>query len=316
MNKYLKGYTLTERWETFKKQDVSAIFPLISALEELSRNPTDTNIDIVRQLEKEFQPQIKKLDLEDQKVLDDMVIRILYQASNKLNDDYTRWDYTLARADDKGIEKWFEMLNNEVMHSEESMTLYKSSGESNEDYIRKQQGHLEEIDKIWEKLVERIESGEVFLTKTYRDFFEKQLDRKRVVIKRHIDNFDDNKFGEWLKAVRNKKGWSLARASEETNTSPSYIHRIERGVRSVPSVTKLEQLAEGYKVPYNKMIIMASGGVQSIDQYIQNGAFTIRDKVATAEEVDQVAELTRLISENDLEGAQDQLHLVIELLNE
>lgn len=314
MSKYLKGYTLTERWETFKKQDVSSIHSLISAVEELSTNPSSTNIDVVVQLEKELQDEISKLNEADRDVLEDMIVRILYQAHNKLNDNYTRWEYTLSRAKDKNIYEWFEKINNEIMSSEDLITSYQSSGSSSDAYIKQQQEHLDNTNEVWNELLSTASKNELLST-YYINFFKKQLDRKRVVIERHIENFGDDIFGDWLKSIRIKKGWSLAKASEETNASPSYIHRIERGVRSVPSVTKLEQLADGYNIPHNKMIAMASGGIETFDSYIRNGAYTIKGKVATDNEMEQLAELASLISENDIRGAQDQLDLIFDMFN-
>lgn len=314
MSKYLKGYTLTERWEAFKKKDVNSVYSLISAVEELSINPSTTNIDVVRQIEKDLNNEVRELNGEDRDVLEDMIVRILYQAYNKLSDNYTRWEYTLDRAKDKGLYEWFEQINNEVMKSEELMSDYQSSGESNDDYIDSQQVLLNEINKLWNELTDYVQNNDL-LSDYYLSFFRKQLDRKRIVIERHIENYGDDMFGEWLKSIRLKKGWSLARAGEETGASPSYIHRIERGVRSVPSVTKLEQLAEGYDVPYNQMIAMASGGVESIDQYIKNGAYTINGRIATNEMMEQFSELVNLIVESDLSGAQDQMQIIHDNLN-
>lgn len=312
MSKYLKGYTLTERWETLKKHDVSSVGSLISAVEELSNKPNDKNIKIVVELEKLLSDDIAKLDNEDKFVLEDMIVRIMYQTLNKMKDDFTRWDFTLLRAEDKGVYDIFEGLNNLIMKSEESMRNYSSSGGSNNKYIEQQQQFLDEINKLWEQFDIDYKDN---MSDFYYKFFKRQLDRKIEVIQRHIKQFDDNTFGEWLKSIRLQKGWSLARASEETGASSSYLHRIEKGNRSVPSVTKLEEIAKGYGISATRMITMASGDIQSVDNYIAKGAFTIHGKLATKVQKNQLGELMQLISENELEDAIQQLELVMKTIN-
>lgn len=306
--KYLKGYTITERWETLKKNNVSEVMPLINGIEELSKSPDTEKVEMVIVLEKDLKGEINQLDEDDKYVLEDMIARILYQALNSIKSDFTRWDFTLMRADDRGFGSTFEELNNLIMKSEEAMRDYSSSGDSNEAYIQKQQIFLDDINNIWDEFKQENKES---MSDFYYKFFKRQLDRKREVIKRHVDQFEDNKFGEWLKSIRLQKGWSLARAAEKTGASSSYLHRIEKGTRAVPSVTKLEQIAQGYNVPQAKMITMASGNIQQIDDYIANGVFLLGDELATDEQKDHLSELMTLISENELSDAIKQLEVVI-----
>lgn len=306
MAKYLKGYTLTEEWETLKKKDVSDVLPLINAVEELSTNPSERNIQIVKQLEDSLKEEVMNLEKEDRDVLEAMLVRILYQAGNVVNNGLKRWDFTMLRAKDKGLEEEFFRLNDAIMKSEELAESYQSSGSSNKAYINQQQEFLELVDNAWADANSHIEKNN-YISKYYNTFFEKQVDRKRKVIKRQIKHFDDNTFGEWIHNLRNSKGWSLAVAGEETGVSPSYIHRIEKGVRNVPSVTKLEQLAKGFGVPSGEMISMASGGIQPISAYIEQGAYTIDNKLATTEQKENISELIQLILEKDKNGAVEQL---------
>lgn len=302
MPKYLKSYTLQERWETFKSQgnNIHLVAPLISAIESLSNVPTVENIDMVRQLERQFEPEMRQLDAEDLAVIEDMVTRILYQAYQQTQEGITRWAFTLERARDKGYALDFNKMNDIITESEGLMKAYANAGYTPNEYVALQRGYLAKLTEQWGYVQEKLAAQ---LSPFYRDFFERQFASKRDVIKRHVEYFQDNAFGEWLHGLRIEKGWSLVKAADKTGVSSSYIHRIEKGRRGVPSVPKLEQLAEGYDIPYSTMIVMASGDIQPLDVFIEEGAYLIGGKLALGDVKDEYAELVRLIaSDEDEDG--------------
>lgn len=315
MGKYLKVYTLTERWETFKKQDVRSVDHLIDAIELLSQNPTEENVETVRELEKEHVYEIGELDAEDREVLEDMITRILYQSQQRTENKLTRWEFAIQRATDKGIGQYFEVLDDIISKSEEEMRKYSSSGASPEEYVSLQTEYLGELNKAWERTEDAMNENSDIST-FYENFFDIQVHKKRGVIQRHIDYFQDNTFGEWLAGIRQDKNLSLAKAAEITGVSSSYIHRIEKGTRGVPSVAKLEQLASGYDIPSNEMITMASGGLQSVDNVIENGAFLVSGGVATDHQKTMLADFMRTVLEGSEEEAIEQLQIVRDSLND
>lgn len=312
MAKYLKSYTLNERWETFKQQDVFEVYPLIDAIEDLSMNPTKINIDIVRQLEDKYDVAIRQLNAEDREVLEDMIVRIMYQAYRQVDDSYTRWNFAMDRATDKGVGKEFSKLGETIEKAEEAMRQYASSGIKPEDYVELQKKNLRNLSKTWDTIMPKLKQR---LTPYYVDFLSNQFRTKRDVIRRHIDYFDNNTFGEWLSSIRDSKGWSLVRAAEETGVSSSYIHRIEKGTRSVPSVPKLEQLAKGYGIPHSTMITMAGGDVVPVDTYLESGAYLVNGEVASSNMRHEFAELMRVVLEaTDSEEVLEQVNNIRGLL--
>lgn len=312
MSKYLDIYNLNEKWETFKNSNVHTVLPLIDEVERLTQTPTEEQIKIVRQLEHKYQHDIKELEDEDQYVLEDMITRVLYQAYLQVKDSYTRWNFTLERASDKGFENDFEQVDGVILEAQESMRQYSSSGNSPEEYAEEQKTFLNKLDTLWENAESKLKRH---ASAFYQEFLTRQVQRKREVIQRHIEHFQDNTFGEWMRSMREEKGWSLARAAEVTGVSSSYLHRIERGTRGVPSVKKLEQLAKGYDIPHSEVIIMASGEVKPVDTYIQEGAFQLKGNLADKKQKHAIAELIRMVVEDEMEEATKQMKLLRNLID-
>lgn len=315
MSKYLSAYNLTEKWEVFKSVGTYTVFPLVSAIENLSQNPTEENVDEVRDLENLHKEEISELDSEDREVLEDMIVRQLFQAQRQYRDNYTRWKFAMQRASDMGLGDSFEVVNDIIDVSEEAMKNYANSGDSPEKYVSTQQDYLDELNSAWKK-TEKEMKDKRNISEYYYDYFERQFQRKRGVIERHIQYFRDNSFGQWVAGLRNKKGWSLATAAKNTGVSASYIHRIEKGTRGIPSFTKLNQLAVGYDVPTSEMITMASSGIKTLEDYVAEGAFLINGGLATDNQKGNIADLMTLITEGTEKEAIEQLLQVRKMIND
>ncbi|MEQ9852148.1 MULTISPECIES: helix-turn-helix domain-containing protein [Pectobacterium] len=62
-----------------------------------------------------------------------------------------------------------------------------------------------------------------------------------------------HRIGNTLKTLRQEKGWSLTRASEETGVSKAMLGQIERG-ESSPTVATLWKIATGLNVAFSTFI--------------------------------------------------------------
>jgi len=54
-------------------------------------------------------------------------------------------------------------------------------------------------------------------------------------------------FAEWLRVVRQVKGWSLRKAESRCGVSKAYLCQLEHG-RADPTITMLKRLAKGYGI--------------------------------------------------------------------
>ncbi|WP_415462211.1 helix-turn-helix domain-containing protein [Clostridium saccharoperbutylacetonicum] len=59
----------------------------------------------------------------------------------------------------------------------------------------------------------------------------------------------NNAFGKYLKQLRIDRGLSLKDVENQLGLSASYIHRLEVGNRSNPSIVVLKMLSDFYEVP-------------------------------------------------------------------
>ncbi|MCA1025024.1 MULTISPECIES: helix-turn-helix domain-containing protein [Bacillaceae] len=64
--------------------------------------------------------------------------------------------------------------------------------------------------------------------------------------KANILEMIDERFGELVELLKQKRGYTLQELSDKTNLSPSYIYRLMRGYRGCELTTKLNILLNGF----------------------------------------------------------------------
>lgn len=78
-------------------------------------------------------------------------------------------------------------------------------------------------------------------------------------------------FGNAIKALRNKKHYSLRQVSQQSITngkpaiSPSYWSLVERGARNIPKVDTLERMAKGLRISQEEILNLAGLSSKSDD---------------------------------------------------
>lgn len=89
----------------------------------------------------------------------------------------------------------------------------------------------------------------------------------------------NEKFGLYLKFLRENKGYSLIQLQELTGISSSYINRLESGDRKAPSYPIIERLAEALGVDVIELLNISGTAktdkTESIFQLILKNDFTI-----------------------------------------
>ena len=60
--------------------------------------------------------------------------------------------------------------------------------------------------------------------------------------------------GEYLKKIREEKGYSLREAGKRTKIAEAYLWQLENGKREIPRPEMLKKLAEGYGVPVETLL--------------------------------------------------------------
>lgn len=68
------------------------------------------------------------------------------------------------------------------------------------------------------------------------------------------------KFGAYIRRLRESKGWSLREVEEKSGKSISnpYLSQVERGERNVPHLDLIERLAKTYGEPLDNLLKAAN----------------------------------------------------------
>lgn len=77
-----------------------------------------------------------------------------------------------------------------------------------------------------------------------------------------------NRLGEYLQYLRGEK--SLGQIEVKTGITKSYLSKIERGIRGIPSIRVLRKLAEAYQVDYH-VLLQKAGYIDSMPSVIVVG---------------------------------------------
>lgn len=302
MVRYLATYTDTDKWETLKDGDVRSVLEVIEGLEFLSEEPTLENIYNFKQTEKAHFEAISELDADDRLVLEEMINKVIFQSYRANHNNYTRWLFALERATDLKIEDDISKVNVVVNKAQKLMDNFAATGDADV-YSEQLEEVLNELDTVWADVQSELDH----LSPCWLAFFEENVERKRNVIVRHMEHFRENGFGFWLESIRAEREWSLAKAEKETGVSASYIHRLEKGHRGVPSFGKLRELASGYDVSFETVIAMATDGVKELDEYIEDGIFEMNDMVVSPKVQYDLAEMIRALKSDDMVSAHLKL---------
>lgn len=118
-------------------------------------------------------------------------------------------------------------------------------------------------------------------------------------------------FGEALRELREKRGYTVNQLAIYSDVSPALISKIENGKRGIPKPETIEKLAKGLKMEYTDLMILAghiNGGAKDLeDEFIEDidleltneelmakHNIMIDGRVATAEEIKEFIAFVRL----------------------
>lgn len=132
------------------------------------------------------------------------------------------------------------------------------------------------------------------------------LTRKLRTVTNRVERSVFSGFGSMIRNRREELGLSLKQIEEETGISPSYINRIEKGVRKAPSFRIIEQLAKALDMPVNKLINVAESPAQktvsSLEELLLTSQFTVNGKRASKQSKEKMVEFIKKLSEADWSG--------------
>lgn len=89
-------------------------------------------------------------------------------------------------------------------------------------------------------------------------------------------------FGETLRELREKRGYTVNQLGIYSEVSPALISKIENGKRGIPKPDTIEKLAKGLKMDYTDLMILAGhidgDTKESEDEFIEDIDLELTDE--------------------------------------
>lgn len=101
-----------------------------------------------------------------------------------------------------------------------------------------------------------IKAIEALSDKKYAEEKEK-LYRRISILQKRLDRSVSNEFGVFLRKLREERGLTIKELAEMVNVSPSYINKLEIGLRNAPTYPILAKIAEALSVDINSILKIA-----------------------------------------------------------
>ena len=134
-------------------------------------------------------------------------------------------------------------------------------------------------------------------------------------IKAYAERFNRLSFGQWLEIERRKQGLSLAELASKSDLSASYLSRLEKNTRGIPTVDILRQLSKGLNIPLYQALSHTTeefDEIPSFSELIENNEFKFRESTASSSERNGIISLISHIEK--IPKGELHMHDVMELL--
>jgi transcriptional regulator with XRE-family HTH domain len=155
-------------------------------------------------------------------------------------------------------------------------------------------------------------------------FVRAKLRRKWRLHKNRISRATSEGFGNYLKKLRNERGYSLKDLERMTAISPSYINRLEKGERKAPTYPIIVKLAQALGVDTSGFLVTAgldktmNGPIPDFMQLVYGNDFMIGGKIADKQIKDVLYELISAIVESkwDAKSRNQEMAILIDHVDE
>lgn len=313
--------TLKERYLLFRSTNKNKeVDELLNLMEQVEENPTSVGIKSLEKRLVDLKEDLDSLDEDDKELIERLSHHVLFTAK-KTSQDITRWDFfveTAKKNEWEPVLEMIELLEENEKRSEELRT-------SSEVISEKKMLEYQELEK------KDYESLEIMMTEVvmpwakenvslyYHDLIERTLQNKLRTIQNRLKRNTDLAFADWLRNTRKAKKMTLQDVADKSNTSVSYIQRLEKGRRKVPSLPIVQSIAKAVNVPIQDVLAIIHGDEET-DQSkapdlftkILNERYSISGRNIDVKVKHLIAELLRAsLNENN----KDPMDNIIELPN-
>lgn len=198
---------------------------------------------------------------------------------------------TLMQTIAKTLYKEWEYMENNKMEeknlNEVEVNEIKEEGNWWTTFVEEESGNpvFEEIFSLIDKAAKSKEEDELIAVRPLvaeldKDKYSeeiKKFNQRISVLQKRVDRKLNSEFSVLLKTLRTNKKLTLAKLSDMTGISASYLNRLELGDRSTPSISILNTLSEVLDFPISSSLQTANtsgdGRVPTVEQLLYANAF-------------------------------------------
>lgn len=310
MYKYLERYTEEEKWDVLKGSEVSTVYDVIGAVEDLYHEPNELNIITLKNAESSHADEINELAEDDKEILQDMIHKVIRYARNLMSDNFTNRIYLKERVKDFQLEDTFEPVFEWLEQGDRVVNHWITHGRGS-DTDKWGVNMLQDRTQHWRDQEEDVLS-DVFaelpdISASWVNFLELNIKIESDKIERHIKHFEDNIFGEWLQDIRNERGLSMRNAANALGLSVGTLQNIEAGIHSRFGIGLLNKIAYAYDIPVTKLMNMYVGPVEPLENIVQEQVFLIDGIKVSSKQRQLLTELVKALEEDDMVEAHFKL---------
>lgn len=254
--------TIKERYLLFKERNTNnEIAELLELIEEAQDNPNEHASKYMESYKKSIQDQIEELPEDDQELIERLYHFASFNGKKAADSGLTKWDFFVETARKNNWTPVIKMIDLIIENDELFEKIRTGAKDVSDTVLEEQQMNdkkdLEKLETMLEKEV--LPWAKKNVSSYYQDMIARTMHTRLRTIQNRLKRNTDLAFSEWLRNTRKEKGMTLQEVAERSNTSTSYIQRLEKGKRKVPSLPILQNIADALNVPHQEVLDIISG---------------------------------------------------------
>lgn len=317
-----KVISLSEQYYNFTKKymDDEHIGKIIKLLEQLTEKPNTPDLRYLEEYLEQNQKYIDELDKKEKEIFERVLNQTLYNVNKKLNKNLTKWEFFKKIVEENGwdiVQKAIDIIEENDKEAERVNAGYTDiTAEERIQFKEREREDIERLDELIENEIKPWAKDNI--SSFNADYIRRSLAQKRKTIENRVERSTDARFANWLNATRKSKKMTLQALSVKTGISASYLQRLEKGKRRVPTLTVVKSIADGLDVPYHEVLSVIGNEEEkplSLNEVIEKQEFLVKDEYATSEQKKFLKEILAIATGDDF-SVQDMNQissLVLEL---
>lgn len=292
--------TLKERYLSLKEEhgNNKELMMFVDHIEEVSNNPKPKDYKELETHMNNVQGELDTLEDDERELVERLYHQALFAAKKEREADLSKWDFFKETAKEKDWGPVIDMIYLISNNDDRYEKIRTGSNEVDQKKINEQyEKDKEELEHFEKKLEEEIIPwADKNVSDYYKDLIIRTLSGRIRVIHNRLKRNTDLAFGNWLKKARKTQGMTLQDVADKSDTSASYIQRLEKGKRKVPSLPIVQSIAEALNEPYKEVLNIINGNEDEdrpIETVLMNEEFTLLNKRATKKQKKMIINLIK-----------------------